>query len=671
MAAQDNVSVPAQGAGAGIRAEAAGEGEPAVRQMRRGPLVLNAAAILTAAALALAVNQVFNLRFFMGVTLLENSYLYALGGLFLAITFLAFPASARAAGRVPLYDIAIALLAMGVCAYFTATGERSVNEGWEYGPPLPAVACSFVLWALIVEATRRVAGLLMAAIVLFFSMYPIFAGAMPGPISGFSQPIQDIVPFHIISSESSFGIPMNAFGGLVLGFVLFGAALQFTGGGEFFNNVSFRMVGRYRGGAAKVASVGSGLMGSMSGSVISNIMTTGAVTIPAMKRTGFSPAHAAGVEACASTGGVMMPPIMGAVAFVMASFLGVPYAEIVIAALVPSLLYYFGLIVQIDSYAARHGLKGLPQEELPSMRATLRQGWQYVIVFAVLIWMLVGMQQERIAPYIATVLLLVINQVIPRTRLSLAGLRDLLAHAGIALAEMAALLIGVGLIVGAFAATGLSGTLANDLVFLAGGGVLTLLVMGAITSFIFGMGMTVTSCYIFLAVVLAPALIAAGLDPVGTHLFIMYWGMVSYITPPVALGAFAAASLAGVGPIKAGFTAMRLGSIIYILPFLFVLEPALIGRGGWSVVLPLVVLAFFGVWLIASGLQGYLAGIGRLGDGVVGLCSRSLVVAGGLAVAVPASLVPFTGHVMMTALGLGLAALGIAVARGQGRPAVS
>ncbi|WBU56232.1 TRAP transporter permease [Paracoccus sediminicola] len=640
--------------------EAAAEVETVAPRLRQGPFVMNATAVLTVVAIILAVNQIFNLRFFVDVTILQNSYLYLIGGIFLAVVFLAYPAIRTQQARLPAQDVLLAMLALGACLWFGWTGETSVTEGWEYSAPQFAVLLSFVLWALIIEATRRVAGLVMAAIILCFSLYPIIAGSMPGPISGFSQPFEAVIPFHILSSESSFGIPMEAFGTLVLGFVLFGAALQFTGGGEFFNNLAFALVGGYRGGAAKVASIGSGLMGSMSGSVISNVMTTGSVSIPAMKRTGFSPAQAAAVEACASTGGVMMPPIMGAVAFVMASFLGVGYSEIVIAAIVPSALYYFGLIIQIDSYAARRGLRGLPRAELPAIGATLRLGWQFIIVFAVLIWMLVALRQERIAPFIATLLLLVVNQLFPRTRLSVEGLRDLLFHAGIALAEMAALLIGVGLIVGAFSATGLSGTLANDLVYIAGGGTLTLLVMGAITSFIFGMGMTVTSCYIFLAVVLAPALIAAGLDPIAVHLFIMYWGMVSYITPPVALGAFAAAPLAGVSPMLAGVTAMRVGVIIYVLPFLFVLEPALIWRGELQEVVVLVALAVAGVWLIASGIQGYLAGFGSLGDGAVGFLARGLVVAGGAAITIPASLVPFTGHVTMTVVGLALAGIGVA-----------
>lgn len=641
-----------------------GGAETAAAQHKPGPIASNMIAGLTLTAIAIAANQLFNLR--LTGTVLDNSYLYLLGGLFLTVVFIGYPLGLGGKpGRVS--DWLLASLAFAICLYFAITGPDSLSEGWEYAPPDMARAFSFVLWALVVEAMRRVAGLLMAIIVLAFSLYPVVAGVMPGPISGFSQPLSDIIPFHMISSESSFGIPMKALGTLVLGFVLFGSALQFTGGGAFFNDFAFRLVGGYRGGAAKVATVGSGLMGSMSGSVISNIMTTGAVSIPAMKRTGFSANYAAGVEACASTGGVMMPPIMGAVAFVMASFLGVGYSEIVIAAVIPSALYYFGLIVQIDSYAARRGLRGLSAAELPDLRRVMRAGWHYLIVFAALIWLLVGLQQERIAPFICTALLLIINQMMPHRRLTLTGLRDLLAHAGMALAEMSAILMGVGLIVGAFSATGLSGTLANDLVFLAGDGTLTLLMMGALTSFIFGMGMTVTSCYIFLAVVLAPALERAGLNPIGVHLFVMYWGMVSYITPPVALGAFAAAPLAGTSPIRAGMAAMRLGSIIYVLPFMFVLEPALIGIGSWAEILPVVASAFMGVWLIASGSQGYLSGFGSLGTGLFGAIARTLVVVGGGAIAVPASLIPGIGHAALIGAGVILALIGAMTARLQRR----
>ncbi|MGY6644653.1 MAG: TRAP transporter permease [Salinarimonas sp.] len=611
---------------------------------------------LTLAAIFLAVNQLFNLRLFVGVVIIENRYLYLLAGIFLALAFAAFPISPRArGGPTPWYDLILAALSLGACGYFTFTAHRSLMEGWEFAAPPLAMAMSFLLWVLIIEATRRTGGLVIAVIVFFFSLYPVFADVVPGPISGFAQPFDDTIAYHLISNESSFGIPMKAFGQLVIGFILFGATLQFTGGGRFFNNLALALVGGFRGGAAKVAIFASGFMGSMSGSVVSNVLTTGVVSIPAMKRAGFSSRYAAGTEACASTGGVLMPPVMGTTAFVMASFLGMPYSQIIIAAAIPSILYYLGLFVQIDAYAARNGLKGMPRSELPSLKETFKEGWHYIFVFAILIVMMIVFRQETLAPFYATAALVVINQLHKSTRLNLNGFINLLTGVGRSLAELVAILLGVGLIIGAFSATGLAGTLANDLVFLAGNNVFVLLIMGAITAFIFGMGMTVTACYIFLAVVLAPALTRAGLDPLAVHLFIMYWGMVSFITPPVALGAFAAATIARTSPIMAGLQAMRLGSIIYIVPFFFVLNPALIGRGSTYEVVTVLITALIGVWFIGSSLQGYLAGVGDIGRGLPALLRRVMLAIGGLFLAAPGHIGLGLDHMQMTLVGLAFA----------------
>ncbi len=611
---------------------------------------------LTLAAIFLAVNQLFNLRLFVGVVIIENRYLYLLAGIFLALAFAAFPISPRArGGPTPWYDLILAALSLGACGYFTFTAHRSLMEGWEFAAPPLAMAMSFLLWALIIEATRRTGGLVIAVIVFFFSLYPVFADVVPGPISGFAQPFDDTIAYHLISNESSFGIPMKAFGQLVIGFILFGATLQFTGGGRFFNNLALSLVGGFRGGAAKVAIFASGFMGSMSGSVVSNVLTTGVVSIPAMKRAGFSSRYAAGTEACASTGGVLMPPVMGTTAFVMASFLGMPYSQIIIAAAIPSILYYLGLFVQIDAYAARNGLKGMPRSELPSLKETFKEGWHYIFVFAILIVMMIVFRQETLAPFYATAALVVINQLHKSTRLNLNGFINLLTGVGRSLAELVAILLGVGLIIGAFSATGLAGTLANDLVFLSGNNVFVLLIMGAITAFIFGMGMTVTACYIFLAVVLAPALTRAGLDPLAVHLFIMYWGMVSFITPPVALGAFAAATIARTSPIMAGLQAMRLGSIIYIVPFFFVLNPALIGRGSTYEVVTVLITALIGVWFIGSSLQGYLAGVGDIGRGAPALLRRVMLAIGGLFLAAPGHIGLGLDHMQMTLVGLAFA----------------
>ena len=626
-----------------------------VRQRRLGAALATAVGLLTLAGVTLSINQIFNLQI-GGSVLVEGRYLYVLAGLFLAVALVLFPLTGRRDNRSVLaVDLALAALALVACGYFAWTAETSLEQGWEYAAPEAARWASIVAWALIIEATRRTGGLLIAIIVLVFSLYPTFADRVPGPISGFAQPFWDTIPFHLISAESAFGIPMRAFGNLVIGFILFGAVLQRTGGGTFFNNLALGLVGAYRGGAAKVAIFASGFMGSMSGSVISNVLTTGAVSIPAMKRTGFSARYAAATEACASTGGVLMPPIMGATAFLIAQFLGRPYTEVALAAAIPSVLYYFGLFVQVDAYAARRGLRGLEPHEVPSLRQNMKDGWQYLAVFAVLIYLMVGMRLETQAPFYATAILLVINQVNPRTRLSWSGLRDLLLAVGSTLGELVAILLGVGLIVGAFSATGLAGTLVNDLVFLAGGSTFMLLVMGAVTAFIFGMGMTVTACYVFLAVVLAPALTQAGLEPLAVHLFILYFGMVSYITPPVALGAFAAASMAGTTPIRTGFEAMRLGGAIYLIPFFFVLNPALVGVGTWGEILSVLVTALLGIWFIGSALQGYFAGVGPLPDGALGWGVRALLLVGGLFCAAPGGGWVGLGHFSLSAIGVALA----------------
>lgn len=611
--------------------------------------------LLTVAALLLVVNQLFNLRLF-GIVLLDGRYLNILATLFLAGAFLVFDLRGRRMQPVGLLDWLLAALTLGSGGYLAATAMQNVNEGWEFAAPPQAQWVAFLFAALVLEGTRRAGGLVLAIIVTLLAFYPSFAGYVPAPFSGFQSTLSETFSYHVYSSESIFGIPMKAFGGVVIGFIIFGAVLQQTGGGAFFNDLALGLVGRYRGGAAKVSIFGSGFMGSMSGSVISNVLTTGVVSIPAMRRTGFSARTAAATEACASTGGVLMPPIMGATAFVMASFLSMPYAEIALAAAIPSALFYFALFAQIDAYAARRGLRGLERSEVPRLRETLRKGWPYVLVFGLLIFMMVVLRQETAAPFYSVLLLLVINQFMPGHRMTLRKLADIVLGIGTSLAELTAVILGIGLIVGAFSATGLAGTLVNELLFIAGDNVFVLLLMGAATAFVFGMGMTATACYIFLAIVLAPALEAGGLDRLAVHLFILYWGMVSYITPPVALGAYAAASLAGTSPMRAGFEAMRLGSIIYLVPFLFVLNPSLIGNAGATEVFVAVSCAFLGVGLIGMGLQGYVICLGPLaGRGQYLL--RTMLAMGGFFIAMPA--MPFAGVGFGTtaALGLALAAL--------------
>lgn len=623
--------------------------QPAAERHRQLNLFWRSVALVAAVlTIVLAVDQVrliFGMQWLGDIIKLSNHYLYAILALLLPLTFIFFPMSGKVRNTgVPWYDALLCVVTFATCLFFFMNSTMIVDQGWEFVAPDYAVYVSYVLWALTLEAVRRAGGFAIFLIVAVISTYPLFADSMPGPISGLASTWGETAAYHTMSIESILGIPMRAFAELVIGFLIFGVALQHTGGGRFFLNLAFALLGGVRGGAAKVAIFSSGLMGSMSGSVITNVLTTGVMTIPAMRRTGFQPHYAGGVEACASTGGVLMPPVMGATAFIMATIIEVPYVDIAIAAIVPSGLYFFGLFMQIDSYAARMKLDGLPKAELPSLSGTIREGWYFVFVFAMLIVMLVYLRREALAPFYATAMLLFLNQVFPSGRWGIAEVKSFLIAVARLLTELTAILAAVGLIVGALSMTGMAGTLVNDLVFLAGGSTLTLLVMGAITSFIMGIGMTVTAAYIFLAVVLAPALIQGGLSPMAVHLFILYWGMLSFITPPVALGAYAAAALAQATPMRTGLEAMRLGSIIYFIPFFFVLNPSLILQGTLTSILAHTLSAFVGVWFVAGALQGYQIGLGPLSKcGVLQWPVRILMVLAGMSLATPGGgLLPWT-----------------------------
>ena len=594
-----------------------------------------AMAVMTACSIFLAINQIFNLGFFVGYVMLDSRYMYLITGIMLCMVFVTFPANKRSLDYIPWYDCAIMIALAVVFSYFAFNAERIVLEAWEYAAPDIGVFLAAITWIIVLEAGRRAGGWPVFSIVLIFSLYPTFAASLPNVIAALSIPLGDVAIFHVLGEESLFGIPMRVFVQLVFGFLIFGVSLQFTGGGPFFINLAFALLGHLRGGPAKVSIFSSGLMGSMSGGPISNVLTTGPLSIPAMRRIGFTKEYASGVEACASTGGVFMPPIMGATAFVMASFLNISYVSVAIAAIVPSVLYFFGLFMQIDAYAAKNDLKGLPKEELPKLGSVFKDGWYFIAVFVSLIWMLVYLQREAVAPFYATALLLIINQ-FTKHRLSFDRVMQLIAQMGRLLAELAGILAAIGLIIGGLAVTGIAGTIANDLVYLAGENVVVLLIMGALTSFILGIGMTVTAAYIFLAIVLVPALTNSGINPLASHMFVMYWGMLSFITPPVALAAFAAASVANVAPMRAGFEAMRLGAIIYFVPFFFVFNPALLLQGSIIENLQAFTTAILGVAIVSGALQGYMIGVGDLGSGIKGLVVKILVGMSGLILALPA-----------------------------------
>ena len=620
----------------------------------------------SALTIFLCVNQQFVLRFFVGFTPLNTEYYYALVLVMLPFVFVIFPGTATARlDRVAWYDTLLFVLTVLIALVFLVHIRKAAETGWEFGgAPSHLVWAGYVMWALLMEGLRRTGGWGLALSVLPFTFYPLFAeSSWLGPLKGTQSTPAQTSAYHMLSSESLLGIPIQAFAETVIGFLVFGTALMMTGAGKFFINVAFALCGTFRGGAAKVCIFASALLGMMSGSIISNVLTAGSMTIPVMKRTGFTAVYAGAIEACASTGAVLAPPVMGATAFVMAQFLGVSYAQVALAAAIPAALYYLGLFLQVDAYAARHGLVGLPREELPKLWDTVKEGWYYGFAVVLLIFMLLVMKRESHAPFYATVLLLILNQLFSREdRWGWAHVAKFLEVNGKTFVELIGILAGCGLLIGAFSLTGVISSLANDLLAIAGNNVMLLLAMTALTSLVLGLGLTTTACYIFLAILVGPALEKAGLNKMAVHMFVFYWGMLSSITPPVAIASFAAAGIAGAPPMQTGWASMRVGSIIYFIPFFFVLNPAFVLQGPWLESLYLVVCAGVGSVFICGGLQGYQVFIGDLrGSGRMEWPLRILLMCGGMALAAPGGgIMPFS-HVQMAWLAASLLAPALAI----------
>ena len=354
--------------------------------------------VATAVTILLCINQQFSLRFFLGYTQLNTEYFYLLIALMLPFTFLIFPGTESAPlDRIPWYDILL-FVATFACAILLMRSVRKAAEaGWEFGgAPTDVIVAGVIMWVVLMEALRRTGGWSLLLSVLPFTVYPLFADAKwLGPFRGTQSTLEQATSYHVLSGESLLGIPIQAFADTVIGFLVFGTALMMTGAGKFFINLSFSLCGTFRGGAAKVCIFASGLLGMMSGSIISNVLTAGTMTIPVMKKSGFRASYAAAIEACASTGAVLAPPVMGATAFVIAQFLNVSYADVALAAIIPAVLYYVGLFMQVDSYAARHNLKGIPRAELPKVWDTIKDGWYYIFVIALLIVMLLVFQARE------------------------------------------------------------------------------------------------------------------------------------------------------------------------------------------------------------------------------------------------------------------------------------
>lgn len=460
---------------------------------------------------------------------------------------------------------------------------------------------------LIFEATRRVAGWALVWVGAACILYAKFADFFPGLFAAKGASWERIASYLYLDSNALLGVPLTVAASVVVAFVFFGQALYAVGGDRFITDLALIVMGKYRGGPAKVAVVSSALFGTVSGSAVANVAVDGAITIPMMKRTGYPPHIAAAIEAVASNGGQITPPVMGAAAFLMAEFLNIPYGQIALAAAIPAALYYLALFTQVDLEAAKHGLGGLPREQIPRFGGVLRLGWVFLIPLGFLIYGLMFANWEAGKAGIGAVALTFIVGALQReTRPGWKKILTAVEDTGRTLLDIVVITALAGLVIGALQLSGLTFKLSLILVSLSGGNVLALLALTAFVCILLGMSLPTAVVYITLAVLVGPALAQLGVDPLAAHLFLFYFGMLSLITPPDCLATYTAAAIAHSDFWQTGWTGMRLGIAAYVVPFVFALHPALIFKGAPDEIVLAVVASSIGTFLLAVGCAGYL-----------------------------------------------------------------
>lgn len=462
-----------------------------------------------------------------------------------------------------------------------------------------------------IEAARRTTGWALPIIVVVFVIYALVGGYFPEPFNHRGISPSRLVYVQYLTMDGLFGAPLGAAASVVFFFLVFAAFLQETKIGDFYISLANGMVGSRRGGAAKVAAVGSGFLGSVSGSAVANVVTSGVFTIPMMKRTGYSTSFAGGVESVASTGGQLMPPVMGAAAFVMADMMGVAYSQILLAAIIPAVLYYVSLLITIDLEAARLGISGVPKSEQSKLSVVLRADWYMLLPVGVLLAGLLYFDwSPSLSAILATASILIIAIVVPKNRIGLRGFCRAVNRAGKDALVIGAATAAAGCIIGVMSVTGLGMRLSSILIDLAGDNLLLLLFLTMIASVILGMGLPTTAAYVMLAILVAPALIEMGVMPIAAHFFVLYFGILSSITPPVALASFAAATMSGGSPMRTSFAAVKIGLVAYIIPYVFVMHPEflMIDTTPWLVLKLLT--ALVGLYALGGAVNGYAYGRG-------------------------------------------------------------
>jgi len=602
---------------------------------------------LQALLIAIVVAWVLDLqRSVLKLNLYTEQMLLAVLGVSIAICFLI-----TAKARLFLNFVAAAS-GLVLCSYLAWRYPQLSTE--LTSRPLDGIITSALLALLVLEGTRRMAGFSLVGFTLGGMLYAMFGHHLPGVFQARPVDFTRLLVYLNLDTNALLGVSLQIGIIVVVPFILLGQVLGRCGGSEFFTDLARAWMGRYRGGSAKVAVVGSAFFGMISGSAVANVAAVGVITIPLMKRSGFPAQIAAAIEAVGSTGGQLMPPVMGAAAFLMAEVLGVPYVEVMIAAIIPAFLYYLALFFQVDVEAAKRGIAGEPADRLPQLKAVLKAGWYFPLPFVVLVYALVALNwQAEYAALLGTAVLVTLSLAFgyKGARVPLKDILKAVVSTGGAVVDLILICAVAGMFIGILNISGLAFGLTLQLLTITGESLAAMLAVTAVMAIVLGLGLPTVGVYIIMATLIAPALVKVGVAPMAAHMFLLYFGIMSMVTPPVALSAFAAANIAGADVDKTGWTATRIGWAAYIVPFLFALSPSLLMQGHPLTIAWAVLTAGLGIWLGTIGVVGYFYRI-------VPPLERALFIVAGVLTLIPADIFPGAILTDLVGLVLGAALLG-------------
>ncbi len=593
----------------------------------------------------LAVFSLFCIAMTLWSKALQEVALTSFLGLIVIIGFVTYPASKNHVrpNHIPWYDMVLMVLGAGSFFYYALNAMKIINMSVRIGTVEVIVGVIGVL--IVLELCRRCVGVPILCVVGVLMIYAFINIMSSGGGRTFVQALSRTVYNLFYTTTGVIGTPINVCYKFIVLFIIFGAFLERTGIGDYFVQLANAVVGRFSGGPAKVAVVASALEGMCSGSSVANTVGSGSVTIPMMKKTGYKPEFAAAVEAAASTGGQIMPPIMGAAAFLMAEYIGIPYAEVAVKAILPAILYFTGIFIAVHLEAKKLGLKGIPKEELPHIGGLLKQA--YLLIPLILLVWLVSSNTRTIqtAAALSIVAAIVVGALNPQNRITPMKVLEALESGARGAITVACACAVAGMIAGCITVTGLASTMINGIVALAGNATILGLVLTMLCCIVLGMGVPTTANYCIMASTCAPILVQLDFPVVAAHFFVFYFGIVADITPPVALAAYAGSAIAKSDPMKTGVNATKLAIAAFIVPYIFAYSPALLFENisGWWEVAQICISALLGIFAIAASLNGFLYK-------KIHPVLRIVLAIGGLGMMIPGTLTDVVGLALVLAV---------------------